>query len=86
MERLGHERLWEEPWPEADPALLAVETVEIPCRSTERFGDRLHVSPDTSKEELAALALASKRVQSYLDGGEVSRTIVVPGKLVSFVT
>jgi leucyl-tRNA synthetase len=85
-ERLGHERLWEEPWPEADPALLAVETVEIPVQVNGKIRDRLHVSPDTSKEELVALALASPRVQSYLDGGEVSRTIVVPGKLVSFVT
>ncbi|HEX2346601.1 MAG TPA: leucine--tRNA ligase [Gaiellaceae bacterium] len=85
-ERLGHERLWEEPWPEADPALLAVETVEIPVQVNGKIRDRLHVSPDTSKEELVALALASTRVQSYLDGGEVSRTIVVPGKLVSFVT
>jgi len=33
-----------------------------------------------------ALARASERVQTYLDGGEVTRTIVVPGKLVSFVT
>ncbi|MCS7007138.1 MAG: leucine--tRNA ligase, partial [Thermoleophilia bacterium] len=28
-ERLGHERLWETPWPQADPALLEQETVEI---------------------------------------------------------
>ena len=85
-ERLGHERLWEEPWPEADPALLAVETVEIPVQVNGKIRDRLHVSPDTPEEELVALARASERVQSYLDGGEVSRTIVVPGKLVSFVT
>jgi len=60
--------------------------VEIPVQVNGKIRDRLHVSPDTSKEELVALALASTRVQSYLDGGEVSRTIVVPGKLVSFVT
>ena len=59
-ERLGHERLWEEPWPEADPALLAVETVEIPVQVNGKIRDRLHVSPDTSKEELVALALASR--------------------------
>ena len=28
-ERLGHERLWEQPWPEADPALLERDTVEV---------------------------------------------------------
>ena len=85
-ERLGHERLWEQPWPEADPALLERETVEVVVQVNGRVRERLHVPPDTPDDELVALARASERVQSYLDGGEVARTIVVPGKLVSFVT
>jgi leucyl-tRNA synthetase len=84
-ERLGHESLWEQPWPEADPALLEVETVEIVVQVNGRIRDRLYVSPDLSEEELVTLARASERVQSYLDGGEAARTIVVPGRLVNFV-
>ncbi|MGH3135704.1 MAG: leucine--tRNA ligase [Gaiellaceae bacterium] len=85
-ERLGHERLWEEPWPEADAALLELDTVEVVVQVNGRVRERLHVPPETPDDELVALALASERVQSYLDGGDVARTIVVPGKLVSFVT
>jgi leucyl-tRNA synthetase len=85
-ERLGHERLWEAPWPLADPALLEVETVEVVVQVNGKVRDRLHVSPQLADDELVALARASERVQSHLDGAEVSRTIVVPGKLVSFVT
>jgi leucyl-tRNA synthetase len=85
-ERLGHERLWEQPWPVADPELLEVETVEVVIQVNGKIRDRLHVPPDTPDEELVALARASARVQSYLDGGEATRTIVVPGRLVSFVT
>jgi leucyl-tRNA synthetase len=85
-ERLGHERLWEAPWPVADPALLEVDTVEVVVQVNGRVRERLHVPPDTPDDELVALARASERVQSFLDGGEVSRTIVVSGKLVSFVT
>jgi leucyl-tRNA synthetase len=84
-ERLGHERLWEQPWPMADPALLEVETVEVVVQVNGRIRDRMHVSPDLAEDELVALARSSERVQSYLDGGEVARTIVVPGKLVNFV-
>jgi len=84
-ERLGHERLWEHPWPEADPALLERETVVIVVQVNGRIRDRLYVSPDLSEEELVTLARASERVQSYLDGGEAARTIVVPGRLVNFV-
>ena len=85
-ERLGHERLWEQPWPEADPTLLEVETVEVVVQVNGRIRDRLHVAPDVADDELVALARASERVRSYLDGSEVTRTIVVPGKLVNFVT
>jgi len=84
--RLGHERLWEAPWPVADPAMLEVETVEVVVQVNGKIRDRLHVSPSIGEEELVALARESERVQAQLDGGEVARTVVVPGKLVNFVT
>jgi leucyl-tRNA synthetase len=85
-ERLGGERLWEQPWPEADPAFLEVETVEVVVQVNGRIRDRLHVPPETPEDELVALARASERVQAHLDGGDVARTVVVPGRLVNFVT
>jgi len=84
-EGLGHSRLWEEPWPVADPDLLQVETVEVVVQVNGRIRDRLHVPPNTSEDELVALARSSARVRAYLDGSEAARTIVVPGKLVNFV-
>jgi len=51
-----------------------------------RIRDRLHVAPDLPDQELVALARASDRVRSFLDGAEARRTVVVPGKLVNFVT
>ena len=47
--------------------------------------DRLTVAATIEDEELLALALASERVQAYVDGKELRKTIVVPGKLVSLV-
>ena len=83
-ERLGHERLWEHPWPEADPALLGVQTVEVVVQVNGRIRDCLHVSPDLAEAELAEPARSSERVQAHMNGGEAVRTIVVPGKLVNF--
>jgi leucyl-tRNA synthetase len=85
-ERLGRERLWEEPWPVADPAMLERDTVEVVVQVNGRIRDRLQVSPDLPEEELVGLARASEKVQAHLDGGEVERTVVVPGRLVNFVT
>ncbi len=84
--RLGHERLWEAPWPVADPALLEVETVEVVVQVNGKIRDRLLVSPDLGDDELVELARASERVVQHLNGGEPARTVVVPGKLVNFVT
>jgi leucyl-tRNA synthetase len=83
-ERLGYERLWREPWPEADPALLATETVEVVVQVNGKLRDRLQVPAGTPEDELVALALASERVRAHVNG-EPRRTIVVPDRLVNVV-
>jgi leucyl-tRNA synthetase len=83
--RLGHERLWEHPWPQADPALLESETFELVIQVNGRVRDRVEVSAELSEEELVAQARASARVQEFLDGKEIRKEIVVPGKLVNLV-
>jgi leucyl-tRNA synthetase len=86
-ERLGvGGRLWETPWPQADPALLEEDTVEVVVQVNGRVRDRLHVPAGIAEDELVALARASERVGGYLDGGEPRKTIVVERKLVNFVT
>ena len=47
--------------------------------------DRVEVTADLSEEELIAQARASTRVQEFLDGKEIRKEIVVPGKLVNLV-
>jgi len=83
--RLGHERLWDQAWPVADPALLERETFELVIQVNGRVRDRVEVSAGASEEELVAQAKASPRVQAYLDGKEIRQEIVVPGKLVNLV-
>jgi leucyl-tRNA synthetase len=84
-QRLGRERLWEEPWPTADPALLARETFELVIQVNGKVRDRLEVASDLPEEELIERAKASPRVQAQLDGKEIRQAIVVPRKLVNFV-
>ena len=66
--------------------LLEVDSVEVVVQVNGRIRDRLQVSPDLPEEELVTLARASERVKAHLDGVEATRTVVVPGKLVNFVT
>jgi leucyl-tRNA synthetase len=82
---LGHERLWEEPWPVADSSVLERETFELVVQVNGKVRDRFEVGIDLSEDELVALALASERVQAHVDGAQVRKTIVVPRKLVNIV-
>ena len=81
---LGHSRLWEAPWPQADEALLRHETIELVLQVNGKVRDRVEVPVGLSEAELIERAKASPKVQAHLDGDEV-RAIVVPDKLVNLV-
>jgi leucyl-tRNA synthetase len=82
---LGRSRLWTEPWPEADPAMLERETVELVIQVNGKVRDRITVPAGLLEAELIALARGSERVQAYLNGSEARNVFVVPDKLVNFV-
>ena len=82
---IGEGRLWESPWPVADPALLVHDEVEIAVQVNGKVRDRLRVAATIEDDDLLALALASERVQAYVDGKELRKTVIVPGRLVSLV-
>ena len=85
--RLGHaESLAYEPFPEPDPAYLVVEEVEIPVQIDGKVRARVKVPAGASAAEHEAAVCADERVAELLDGVEVGKVIVVPGRLVNFVT
>jgi leucyl-tRNA synthetase len=84
-ERLGHSRLWEQPWPEADTAMLERETFELVVQVNGKVRDRIEIAAETAEAELIEQAKALPRVQAQLDGKEIKRAIVVPRKLVNLV-
>jgi leucyl-tRNA synthetase len=84
-QRLGHERLWETPWPEADPAFLERETFELVVQVNGRVRGRVEVPAGIGEDELVARAKELPRVVAHLAGKEPRQAIVVPGRLVNLV-
>ncbi len=84
-ERLHGGRVWEERWPRADPALLASDTVTMVVQVNGKLRDRLEVGVDLPEDELLAMVRASENVSRHVDGREVVKEVVVPGKLVNLV-
>jgi leucyl-tRNA synthetase len=85
FERLTGARVWERPWPQADPTLLASDTVTLVVQVNGKLRDRIEAPAEASQEQLLELARASEKVAAHLDGKEVVKEIVVPGKLVNLV-
>jgi leucyl-tRNA synthetase len=85
FERLGGGRVWERPWPVADPELLSSDTVTLIVQVNGKLRDRIEAPSEAPEERLLELARASEKVARHLDGKEVVKEIVVPGKLVNLV-
>ncbi|MBA3865715.1 MAG: leucine--tRNA ligase [Solirubrobacterales bacterium] len=85
FERLSGERVWEHAWPVADPQLLLSDTVTVVVQVNGKLRDRIEAPAEAAREQLLELARASTKVSAHLDGKEVVKEIVVPGKLVNLV-
>ncbi len=84
-ERLTGRRVWEDPWPAADPAMLQAATFELVCQVNGKVRDRVTAPSGAPRDELERLALAARGVRAHVDGHDVARVIVIPDKLVNVV-
>ncbi len=85
-ERIGNATsLTYEPFPDADPALLIAESVEVPVQINGKVRSKIVVAPNADEATLEAAARGDARIGKQLDGRSVVKTVVVPGRLVNFV-
>ncbi len=72
-------------WPKYDPAALIEDEVEIVFQVNGKLRDKARVAIQATKEEIEKIALASARVQEFMEGKPIKKLVVVPGKLVNIV-
>ncbi|WP_028060132.1 leucine--tRNA ligase [Candidatus Solirubrobacter pratensis] len=84
-ERLTGDRVWEQPWPDADLSLLERDVIEIVVQVNGKLRDRIQAAASASREELEELARERPNVRAHIDGKRVMKVVVVPSKLVNFV-
>jgi leucyl-tRNA synthetase len=84
--RLGHARsLAEEPFPAADPALVAEATRDIAVQVNGKVRAVVAMPSSADRPAMERAARADARVAANLAGRTVRKVVVVPGRLVSFV-
>ncbi|MDX6638833.1 MAG: leucyl-tRNA synthetase [Solirubrobacterales bacterium] len=84
-EALEGRRVWEEPWPQADESYLRSDTFPLVVQVNGKRRDQVEAPADADEADLVRLAHASEAVRRHIDGREVVKEIVVPGKLVNLV-
>ncbi len=83
--RGGTESVHRQPWPEADPEVARDESVTMVVQVNGKVRDRIEVDAGIDEAAATGLALASERVQGYLEGREPKKVIARPPKLVNIV-
>ncbi|CCI21883.1 leucine--tRNA ligase [Microcystis aeruginosa] len=83
---LGHSQsIHLQPWPKVDPTALIVDEITLVIQILGKTRGTIQVPASADKSTLETLALESEIAQRYLEGKEIKKVIVVPGKLVNFV-
>ncbi|MET0420299.1 MAG: class I tRNA ligase family protein, partial [Acidimicrobiia bacterium] len=84
--RLGHEgTITYEPFPEPDPSQLVDDEVEIPVQINGKVRGKVRVATGADDTAHEAAARADVKVAELLDGVEIRKVIIVPGRMVNFV-
>jgi leucyl-tRNA synthetase len=85
-ERLGYNTLLaDQPWPQAEPALLVDDVITIAVQVNGKRRDELKVARTATKDEIEAAALGLDAVKRTLGDVKPDRVIVVPGRIANVV-
>lgn len=83
---LGHESsISTAPWPEFDEAYLRENTFEYPVSVNGKLRAKAEFPLDMPREQVAEQAKALPAVQKWLEGKNVQKVVVVPGKIINMV-
>ena len=81
----GADLICDAPWPKADKSLLVAETVTMPVQVNGKRRTEITVPADADKETVEKLALDDEAVQRHLNGMQIVKLIVVPGRIINIV-
>ena len=77
--------LIDEAWPEVDEDALTRDEINYVVQVNGKLRSSITLPADATKEACESAARADEGVQKYLDGVNIIKVIVVPGKLVNIV-
>ena len=74
-----------QPWPNFDESLTRSSEIEVPLQINGKLRAKLVVPADINAEQLEHAARNHEKLADWLDGKQIVKAIVVPGRMVNFV-
>ena len=85
-QRLGHDELLaDQPWPEADAALIVDDSVTIAVQVNGKLRATIELPRDSAREAAEQAALANEHVQRAMAGKAARKVIVVANRIINVV-
>jgi len=85
-ECLGNrESIFKAPWPAHDPAAMVEDSLTIVVQVNGKLRSNILVPVNATDEEIKTRVLADGTLKKWVEGAEIKKVIVVPGKLVNIV-
>jgi leucyl-tRNA synthetase len=83
---LGHDgSVGDAPWPAFDPARLVLATIELAVQVNGKVRGRIALPAAADQAAALAAAKADPAIAPFIEGREIVREVVVPGRLVNLV-
>ncbi len=84
--KLGHDdTVTYEPFPAFEEKWLKDDEVELPVQINGKVRSRITVAADASQEAIIEIALADEKIIAQVDGKNLIKKIVIPGRMVNLV-
>jgi len=72
-------------FPEFSEELAKADAIEIPVQVNGKLRSRIFAPPAASNDVLQSMAFADEKIAELVDGKDVVKVVVVPGRLVNIV-
>jgi leucyl-tRNA synthetase len=72
-------------WPKYDAALAAEDEIEIPVQVNGKLRSLIVVPAGADEAQIREAAMGNEKVKAAIQGKQIVKRIVVPGKLVNIV-
>ncbi len=85
-EMTGHSgSVFRSSWPEWDPEKLKSKTVTMVIQINGKLRSQIEIEADTDDGTVKSAALSDTKIQSYIEGKQIVKIVIVKNKLVSLV-